>query len=225
MKKAVLSVVANLKSKPIVGIIIISAFYFFGVIGILSANREWFVEKTAFNLSLSFVVLIMYQNHYKFSLIWAFVFCYVVGFLAEYLGVNFGLIFGDYYYPKTLGPQLGGVPVIIGINWFLITFCVASLIFPLKTNVFLKILLATITTVIIDVLIEPVAMELNFWNWENNEVPLQNYVGWAIVSFLIFSFYFLIKIPLRNKMSIVLLFWQVVFFVVLNLFLVKNYWA
>lgn len=222
MKKGVLGTsFESLKSKPIIGVIIISAFYFFGIIGILSGYREWFVQKTAFNLSLSFIILIIYQNQYKVSLIWAFIFCYVIGFAAEYLGVNYGLIFGEYIYPETLGPQLGGVPMIIGINWFLITFCVATLIYPLKINVFLKILLATIITVFIDVLIEPVAMELNFWNWEYNVVPIQNYVGWAVISFLIFSFYSMVKLPVKNKISKVLLFWQVVFFAVLNLFLVN----
>jgi putative membrane protein len=222
MKKGVLrNVLESLKSRPLIGIIVISAFYFFGVIGILSGYREWFVEKTAFNLSLSFLILIIYQNQYKVSLIWAFIFCFVIGFAAEYLGVNFGLIFGEYIYPETLGPQLGGVPIIIGINWFLITFCVATLIYPLKISVFLKILLATIITVFIDVLIEPVAMELNFWNWENNVVPIQNYIGWAVISFLIFSFYSIVKLPVKNKISKVLLFWQVVFFAVLNLLLVN----
>ncbi|WP_375579434.1 carotenoid biosynthesis protein [Marivirga tractuosa] len=214
------SIIVKLRSRPIIGIGVILAFYFFGVLGILSNSKEWFIEKTAFNLSLSFIILILYQRKYSWSLLWAFLFCYLVGFIAEYLGVNFGLIFGEYLYPDTLGPQMGGVPIIIGINWFLITFCVASLIFPLKVNIILKIMLATVITVLIDVLIEPVAMELNFWNWENNQIPLQNYIGWAVISLFIFSFYALVKLPLKNKVSLILLLCQVVFFVALNLFLI-----
>ncbi|MGM0581365.1 MAG: carotenoid biosynthesis protein [Bacteroidota bacterium] len=215
-----ISILQNIKSRPFIGGIIITAFYFFGIIGILSDSKDWFIEKTAFNLSLSFLILIFYQKKYSLSLLWGFLFCYLIGFSAEYLGVNFGLIFGDYIYPDTLGPQLGEVPIIIGVNWFLITFCVASIIFPLKLNIIVKILLATILTVLIDFMIEPVAMELNFWNWENNEIPIQNYVGWAIISFLIYCFYAIIKIPLENKIALVLLFWQIVFFACLNLFLV-----
>ncbi|WP_296620994.1 carotenoid biosynthesis protein [Marivirga sp.] len=213
------NIIQKIKSKPVIGIIVISAFYFFGILGILSDNREWFIEKTAFNLTLSFIILLLYQKKYNWSLIWAFLFCYFIGYTAEYLGVNFGLIFGEYIYPDTLGPQLGGVPIIIGVNWFLITFCVASLIFPLKINAFIKVIIATILTVLIDVMIEPVAMEIDFWNWENNEVPLQNYLGWAVISFFIFSFYSIIKLSVRNKVAIILLFWQVIFFAVLNFFL------
>jgi len=68
-------------------------------------------------------------------------------------------------------------------------------------------------------MIEPVAMELNFWNWDNNEIPIQNYVGWAIISFLIYSFYAVIKLPLKNRIALVLLIWQIIFFACLNLFL------
>jgi len=214
-----LPIVQKVKSRPLIGGIIITAFYFFGIVGILSDSKDWFIEKTAFNLSLSFLILLLYQRKYSLSLLWGFLFCYLIGFSAEYLGVNFGLIFGDYIYPDTLGAQLGGVPIIIGINWFLITFCVASIIFPFKINVVLKILIATIITVLIDFMIEPVAMELNFWNWENNVIPIQNYVGWAIISFLIYSFYAIIKLPLENKIALVLLIWQIVFFACLNLLL------
>jgi len=213
--------VESLKSNPIIGVIVISAFYFFGILGILSEFQDWFVEKTAFNLALSLFVVLLYQRKYNWPLLWSFIFCYLIGFIAEYLGVNFGLIFGDYIYPDTLGPQLLGVPIIIGVNWFLITFSVASLIFPLKINILLKILMATLITVLLDVMIEPVAMELTFWNWDNSEVPIQNYIGWAIISFLIFSFYSIIKLSVENKMALVLLLWQVVFFAVLNLFLVN----
>ena len=210
----------EVKSRPMVGIAVISAFYFFGIIGIISDYKDWFVEKTAFNLTLSLLILIVYQEKYTWSLFWAFLFCYVVGFSAEYLGVNFGMIFGEYMYPDTLGPQVAGVPIIIGVNWFLITFCVAALIFPLKLNIVLKILIATFATVMVDVLIEPVAMELFFWNWPNDLVPFQNYLGWAMISFLIFIFYSIVKIPLKNRIALPLLMWQLIFFAALNLFLI-----
>lgn len=211
----------GVESRPIIGVIILSAFYFFGVLGILSDYHDWFIEKTAFNLTLSFIILLLYQKSYNLALVWAFSFSYLLGFAAEYIGVNHGLVFGDYIYPNVLGPQIAGVPLIIGVNWFLITFCVASLIFPMKIRTIWKILLATVVAVLIDVLIEPVAMELNFWNWDNNEVPFQNYVGWAVISFLIFCFYALVKVSVENRIAIVLLLWQVAFFVALNLFLVN----
>jgi len=219
-KTSVLNFIEKIRDRPLIGIIIISAFYFFGIIGIISPYQDWFIEKTAFNLMLSFLIVVLYQQSHDLRLISAIIFCYVIGFFAEFLGVNYGLIFGSYNYPDTLGPQLKGVPLIIGINWFIITFCVGAVIFRLsKMPLVVKVLLATVLTVLIDVLIEPVAMKIDFWNWSNNEVPFQNYLGWAVISLLIFSFYALIKIPFKNIVAVVLLIWQILFFGVLNLFL------
>ena len=212
--------IVKVKQNPLIGIVIISSFSFFGIIGIISDYRDWFIEKTAFNLFLSFLILILYQRNYDWKLLAAFIFCYIIGFVAEYLGVNFGLIFGEYIYPDTLGAQIAGVPIIIGINWFLITFCIAAVILPMRSNGFIKIVIATTITVLIDVLIEPVAMKLTFWNWEGGIVPLQNYLGWALVSFLIFSFYSIVKLSVKNSMAVVLLIWQVLFFAALNIFII-----
>lgn len=208
-----------IQSKPIIGIVIISAFYFFGIIGINSSQADWYIEKTAFNLILSLIILLLYQQTFNYRLWLSLLFCYLVGFIAEYIGVTYGVLFGNYQYPPTLGPQLGGVPIIIGVNWFLLTFCVWALLKNTQIKPLFLIIPATIITVAIDMLIEPVAIALDFWRWENNIIPLQNYIGWAIISFLIFSFYSIIKIPTSNKIYWVLLAWQIIFFLSLNILL------
>jgi putative membrane protein len=38
----------------------------------------------------------------------------------------------------------------------------------------------------VDVFIEPVAMANDFWSWKDDVVPMQNYLGWGILSFLLF---------------------------------------
>ena len=209
---------AKIQDRTYIGAIIIAAFYFFGTLGIILGYREWFVPKTAFNLLLTFAVLLLYQARIDKKLIIALAACYFIGFIAEYLGVAHGLIFGDYYYPSTLGPQLLGVPMIIGVNWFLITFVVWNELGKLEWPTILKIFLASLLTTLIDVIIEPVAIELNFWQWEGNVVPLQNYVGWFVISFFIFSIYSLLKLPLANKVSKYILFWQLFFFAILFIY-------
>ncbi len=208
-----------IRSRPVIGIVILSAFYFFGIIGIQSEYADWFIEKTAFNLLLSFLILIIYQQQINYRFWLGFVFCYFTGFLAEYLGVNYGVIFGNYEYPNTLGIQWHDVPVIIGVNWFLLTFCVWALLRKSTLSPIFLIIPATLLIVFIDVLIEPVAIHLDFWRWEHNIIPIQNYVGWGIISFLIFSFYALIKVPVKNKIFLILLIWQVAFFAILNFLL------
>jgi uncharacterized membrane protein len=41
----------------------------------------------------------------------------VLTYCAEYVGNNYGWIFGVYHYTESLGPRLGGVPVLIVICW------------------------------------------------------------------------------------------------------------
>lgn len=203
-------------TRPSIGVWIISAFYFFGAFGIMLGFEEWFVAKTAFNLLLSFLLLLIYQRDLDFRLVICLAACYIIGFGAEFLGVQYGLIFGSYHYPDTLGPQLFNVPIIIGINWFIITFCIWSLLSSMRVKNFSRVILATVLTVAIDVIIEPIAIALNFWQWENNQIPLQNYLGWAIIAFLIFCIYYFVQIPTKNKLASMLLVWQLIFFISLN---------
>ncbi len=41
----------------------------------------------------------------------------LLAFSAEFLGDNYGLIFGAYHYTGALGPRIGGVPVLIVFVW------------------------------------------------------------------------------------------------------------
>tara|TARA_B110000971_G_scaffold89247_1_gene91740 strand:+ start:111 stop:335 length:225 start_codon:yes stop_codon:yes gene_type:complete len=45
--------------------------------------------------------------------------------------------------------------------------------------------------VLLDLLIEQFALELDFWSWENNIIPFSNYLDWFLIALLnqtIFSF-------------------------------------
>jgi uncharacterized membrane protein len=45
-----------------------------------------------------------------------------IGFFAEYMGENYGWFFGDYDFTGALGPRVAGVPVVIPLMWFNITY-------------------------------------------------------------------------------------------------------
>ena len=57
-----------------------------------------------------------------------FVLTAVLAFVAEALGDNFGLIFGNYHYTGALGPRLLGVPVLVVFTWGTIVYCGYSLV-------------------------------------------------------------------------------------------------
>ena len=49
--------------------------------------------------------------------------CFAVGVSVEIMGINTGILFGDYTYGDVLGFKLRDVPVLIGVNWFIIIYC------------------------------------------------------------------------------------------------------
>ena len=52
-----------------------------------------------------------------------FVVVCIATFIAEYLGVNTGRLFGEYYYNSVgNGPLLGGVPPLLMLTYFSITY-------------------------------------------------------------------------------------------------------
>ena len=83
--------------------------------------------------------------------------------ISEILGVNYGLIFGEYVYLDNLGPKILGVPVLIGINWIILTFITGSLSSLIFKNKYLSVILGAIFMILLDLIMEPVAPLLGFW--------------------------------------------------------------
>jgi bisanhydrobacterioruberin hydratase len=196
---------------------IIGVLHLVGIAGMLSPFQEYFRLLTPFNLITC--ALLLWINHREKGKEIAFfsTLVFILGYLVEFIGVKTGLVFGDYQYGATLGPKLFGVPVIIGLNWLLVMYCVASLTDTLKISVVTKVILASLLAVAIDWLIEPVAMHYDFWNWKNGVVPFQNYVGWFITSVVMQSAYHLFKVKAENRLALTYYFIQLFFFLVLNL--------
>lgn len=89
--------------------------------------------------------------------------------------------------------------------------------YPLPTIYYL--LLAAALTALYDVTIEPVAIALDYWQWGGGEIPLQNYLAWAIIAFLISLPLYVFKIRFRSPVLLVYFFAQLFFFLVLNFML------
>jgi putative membrane protein len=158
-------------------------FHISGLCGILFIDRELFLETTPINLFVTFIMLFVNQPQMDRGVALAAGFAFVMGFAVEFLGVNYGLIFGEYAYGNNLGLKIGGVPLLIGANWVMLTFitgAVATLFFdtsPLKAAVFGAFLM-----VLIDLVIEPVAPKFDFWEFADVTAPLSNYIGWFLVA-------------------------------------------
>ena len=166
-----------------VSIFVIWLFHVCGVIGIGFSNKELFISFTPINLLISFFLLFSNQIQVNSNTIKTVCSIFLIGMIAEILGVNYGYIFGEYTYLDNLGMKIMGVPLMIGIQWVILSFITGSFAHYFFNNKkFKSIILGVFLMILLDVLIEPVAPDLGFWIFESEVAPLQNYIGWLLIA-------------------------------------------
>lgn len=155
------------------------------VVGIACGYASWFLAKTPANLLLAFSLMVLLYP-LKSRQAWSgFILCFLIGFAAEWVGVNTGWLFGDYRYGENLGIKIGGVPLLIGVNWAVLALSTSSIAHSVeKWSPGIRCALAATLMVALDVLMEPLAPRFDFWYFANNEVPLWNYVCWWMTGFI-----------------------------------------
>ena len=199
----------------------IFVLHLIGVWGLTTNRIPQFKYLTPVHLLFSTVLILIFHHSFK-GKFWLFtLFTYLFGLGAEVIGVQTGLLFGSYQYGAVLGYKIWGTPLIIGVNWLMLVYSSGMVINYLwsKGPWILKGISAASLMVVLDYFIEPVAMKMDFWSWPNNEVPLQNYIGWFMIALpltLLFQKWFDDQ---QNRVAIVLFATQFTFFVILNILL------
>jgi bisanhydrobacterioruberin hydratase len=195
-------------------------FYLVGVLGLsFTETRPLFIRLVPFALILGFAgVLLFHEAKWELKTLTAFVLVYISGFVIESVGVNTGLIFGEYIYGKTLGFQIFETPLIIGMNWLFLVYVSSSLTERLNSGRFISFLLPPVLMVIYDLVLEQVAPDLGMWNWKNEVIPLQNYIAWFVVAFIFVLVFRLFNIKTSNKIAPLIFILQFLFFLLLMIF-------
>lgn len=193
-------------------IFLVWLFHLSGIVGILYGNAEWFLSATPLNLLLSFGLLVVVQKQFDTKIGIAAITAFAAGMVAEGLGVNYGLLFGSYWYGDHLGPKVFGVPLLIGVNWCMLTFITGSVSAKLFDNTWGAAIMGALLMVGMDFIIEPSAPQFDFWYWKDDVVPLQNYIGWFLVALPIQLMYQYLVKDKEWLYSVNLLTTQAVFF-------------
>ena len=190
------------KNKIFISIFIIWLFNISGILGILSSYSSWFLGYTFLNL-LIYVVLITWNlEHISKKFLVAFSIPFFIGFLTEYLGVNYGLLFGTYSYGDNLGFKIWGLPLMICVNWALLTFITADLSKIIHKNIIVRSFLGGLLIMILDVIMEMSAPRFDYWQFENNTISLKNYIAWFIIGSVAHFFYNQLTLKTNMKLSI-----------------------
>ncbi len=169
-------------------------------------------------LTGSAVLFYIRTNRKLYLLLWCFI-TYIATIAFEIIGVKTGLIFGNYEYGDVLGISVYGVPLIIGFNWLLIILASINIAQSAEKNIFLASLLTATLAVAFDIVLEPVAIKLNYWSWDGDLIPLTNYYSWFAIAFVLSLLAAAMKIKLNSVFLEHYYFIQLIFFVILLLLL------
>ena len=161
------------KNKVWLSVGIIWLFHISAIIGISLGNLDWFIEKTPINLGLSFFLFLLVYPIDNFKKIAALVLFFSGGMLAEWLGVNHQILFGEYFYGHNFGPKLDGVPYLIGAYWAILTFITASILDYTALTYRIKVIGAAGLMVLLDFFMEKSAPVFHFWTFEGVCLPLK----------------------------------------------------
>lgn len=191
--------------------------YLVGTATVLAGYPDQLMKLTSYNLLfVAFLFLYNASEVNKTYALWLLIIG-ISGYLVELLGILTGLVFGTYSYGEGLGIKVADVPLMIGVNWALLVFATGALIHKIRMSLWLRAALGATVMVGYDVLLEPVAMRFDFWSWEGNQVPLQNYLAWWIISFVM-HFGVMAKVNnLQNRLALPVIIIQMLFFVLLLL--------
>ena len=206
-------------SKTRKALLILVVFHTVGILGLISPYQTFFASLTPINLFLTSALLFWNQESEKKALNRFFAAALIIGFIAELLGIQTGFPFGHYSYGEALGPKLVGTPIIIGVNWFIVALGARSLAEILFNVRGFQIFGAAMLMVALDFLIEPVAMQLDYWSWEGDHIPIKNYLGWMGVGLLLQTVFFYWLPRFQNSLAIYVFFVEMAFFALLNLLL------
>ena len=229
----------SILTKKNIAIFIALLFHICGVIGILfTPYKDWFVQNTALNLVIMAGLLIFTQPKINIYFLLFIAIAISVGLLVEIIGVNTGALFGTYEYGNVMGFKVFKVPILVGVQWFVIVYCCGVImqfvnnwahqkIIDLgaendkteKVKSISLIIDAALLATLFDFVMEPVAHQLGFWQWKNNDIPFFNYTCWFFISGLLLLVLNRLPFSKLNPFAIHLFIIQLLFFLTLRIYL------
>ncbi len=192
-------------------------YYGVGVVGLsLSFTQDLFITLMPLSLIASSAILLYFHDKWRRTDALVFLLIALAGYLIEVLGVHTGQVFGSYSYGRALGLQIAETPLLIGLNWLMLIYCVYAILEDIGLFWPIRVLAASVMMVVYDIAMEPVAIRLDMWSW-GGPIPLQNYQAWFVISLIFLTAMHLFRVQTNNRLAGWLLGTQFVFFVLLNI--------
>lgn len=170
----------------------------------LGAPGGWVKEYSPALVAAAFVTYLALHGGVRYGR-WVMVrmvtIVFAIGWGAEQLSVKTGFPFGNYHYTEQMAPFVGHVPVFVLIayalmgyaSWSLACLLLSKRAVRLDVGAFLTIpILAALCMVVWDLSMDPLRATVEQrWVWAKSGlhlgVPLSNYLGWFLVTWLMFQ--------------------------------------
>ena len=193
-------------------------FYSCGLLFIALGFKE-VLELTPILLLSTFGLVLLKFKSISIKLLVALAVVFVCTFTVEAIGVNTGYVFGEYTYLSNLGTQWLNTPLLIGINWILLTISAHHITAKtLKLPHSLQLVCAALLMVCWDLVIEPLAPALKFWSFDTG-FGLHNSIGWFMLSLVSLWLWRKLSPRKENHLAVHVLLSQLLFFIPLYLIL------
>ena len=195
----------------------LSLFIFLTCVGVVlqMLKVSWVLSMTPFYILLSLLVIFDKKHIGSVRNIISIFVVGLIGFASEIIGVQTGLLYGNYEYGNVLGLKVFDVALLLLIMWVFIPVITLTLASYSKKNV---PLIAALLAVLYDLFLEQFAVEVGLWTW-NGPVPHKNYVTWFIITFITVYVLRVRKLPLVNKKVAFVVFWTHILFFLVTLLL------
>lgn len=187
-----------------------------GLAGVVFYDAEAILDLTVLNLLFSTLVVLGF-GYPDDAWRWALTAYLTYG--VEVVGVQTGFPFGNYAYGWRLGPHIHDTPPMIGVLW-LVTLS-GALYWSERIlgdregtpHHLIRSAMAATLMVALDVIMEPVAILCDFWQWDGGTIPFKNYVAWWAIAFLLSWVWRRVRTLRTNRAAGLLFVIQAVFFI------------
>jgi uncharacterized membrane protein len=151
------------------------------LVGIALGYEDFFLPKSPFTLLyLLFLMIFFYKIDSQKTVLLFSVFM-VTGIAVEWIGVHTGSLFGDYYYGKNFGPKIDGIPILIGVNWAILTFTTHVIAKKFLSSRIAIIALGAFLMVGLDYFLEQICDFSGFWHFDGG-AGWFNYLCWFFIA-------------------------------------------
>jgi putative membrane protein len=207
----------DLSISPHTAIIIL--FHFVGLVGLtVPATRALFLQIVPWHLLLMLLIVVLAHKNFDGKFVGFMALVFISGIVLEWVGVHKKWIFGDYAYGQTLGLKIFDIPLTIGINWFLLIYAAGVTMQRSRLKSMApRVIVGALLLVLLDLLIEPIAIRFDYWHWADNIIPFKNYYCWLLVSAVMLFVFEKFGFKKQSIAAPVLMVTEFVFFGVLNI--------